>query len=103
MKKPSAPALVERISDELGSFTVNKYERNVPYGKISEYLDEQGFYPPSEEDHPFMILGHEGRVTVEYAHKDYPSYAFWLQLSWYRMPSGNFEVIAGFQATSKRR
>jgi len=101
MKNPSAKSVVDGVNSELGKFTVNKYERNVPYGRIGEFLASLGFEPADPEDHPFALLGHEGRVSIDYLNKDYPSYVFWLHLTWYRMTSGNFEVVARFEMLSK--
>jgi hypothetical protein len=102
MKSASDKHLVNLINSQLGKETINRYSPHVPYGQIMDFLATQGLKPVNEEDTPFMLLGHSGRVTIDLEHPDYPKRDYFLHLSWYRMGSGNFETVARFESLGKK-
>lgn len=102
-KTDSDKKIVDAVNDELGKFTVNKYEAHVPYGAILKHLEGQGFEPSDPEDTPFVLCGHKGQVTIEFVNAEHPTRDYFLHLSWYRMGSGNFETVARFESLGKKK
>jgi hypothetical protein len=61
-----------------------QYHDGLPIGKIDAILAANGF----NETEPAIYCGREGRVSLEIGDKQ------WLQLSWYKMESGRYEIVA---------
>jgi hypothetical protein len=86
--------MLDRVNDALVEITTNKYYEHVPLAKLIEAVESAGFVF-DEEEMPFMLLGHEGQAIISAKlpgiKRDYA-----LKVSWYRMPSGRFEVVSYF-------
>ena len=92
--------LVSRINKVLGELTVNRYERVVPFQTIFTLLERSGFEPT--ENSQEAAHGNEGRTTIEFVHPDYPYRLYYLHMTWYQMPSTNFETVARLESTWRR-
>jgi len=99
----SNATIVKAVNKELGKFTVNRYEPHIPYGTIMKFLEDQGFKPLDADEVPFILCGKDGRVTVEFVLDSQPNHLYYLHMTWHRMDSGNYEAVAYFDSTSKKR
>lgn len=68
------------------------YHEHIPLDEIFEVCKERGFIPVMEDGEEWegILAGHEGRVSIDLKGKGNHS----LQIQWYRMSSGRFEVNA---------
>jgi hypothetical protein len=89
------PKACKKVNAALMELTVNRYERHVPLGRVREALNALGFELLDEEGAPWsgLLCGDEGRATFDLSYLGTPVPRV-LVLSWYRMPSGNFETVA---------
>jgi hypothetical protein len=95
---PDRP-LVGKVNAAINELTVNRYERAVPFQTLFNLLDRAGFVPTensSENTH-----GNEGRLRVEFTHPDFSQRRYYLHISWYRMPSTNFETVARLESSER--
>jgi hypothetical protein len=102
-----------RANEALSALITNVYFPHVPLDRLYGAVEGAGFEIP-EDERPFLVCGHEGRAVVPLRHLDQtanqaleaasrlvgqspphviPGSAT-LTFSWYRMPSGRFEVVA---------
>lgn len=91
--------LISEINRMVKNLTVNRYERIVPYETLFGLLENAGFVP-TENSNEFTH-GSEGRMTVEFIHPEFPGRVYYLHLTWYRMPSTNYETVARFEALNR--
>ena len=97
----------------LYDLTLNTYFPSVPLDKLYAAVESAGYEIP-EGERAFMVCGHEGRANVPLRHLDMETWRAndaaarlggWssphvipqegaLTFTWYRMPSGRFEVVA---------
>jgi hypothetical protein len=102
-----------RANKALTKLTTNAYFEHVPLDKLYGAIEAAGFEIPTDE-RPFIVCGHEGRASVPLLHMDHDEAlrrdaverlggesakytigtASALTFTWYRMPSGRFEVVA---------
>ena len=76
-----------KIGKMLVGITVGKYYDRIPLQAFSDSLKVFGL----EMESDFILCGHEGRTVLGLKGTDK---AVGLALSWYRMPSGRYEVNA---------
>jgi hypothetical protein len=91
---------VAEVNSAINEITVNRYERVVPFQSLFLLMDRAGFEPTensSENTH-----GNEGRMTAEFIHRDYSQRRYYLHISWYRMPSTNYETVARLESSGRR-
>ena len=82
---------VNQINRELAALTKNKYFKHVPMDEINDSIKKAGYRLPKED---YILTGHEGRATwplYDYVYGEETNKI--LRVSWYRMPSGNFEIV----------
>ena len=99
VSSPDRP-LVRKVNEAINELTVNRYERVVPFQTLFQIMDRAGFVPTensSENTH-----GDEGRMTAEFVHPDYSQRRYYLHISWYRMPSTNYETVARLESSGRR-
>ena len=73
------------------------YHEHVPLGIMFGYLNEEGIIATQEDGTQWsgILSGKEGRATIDLAGPEGPIVNSMLVLSWYRMDSGRYEVVAG--------
>lgn len=69
----------------IGQLIHNRYFESLPIGEVSSILQSHGFDPRGLVG---IYAGHEGRIHEQVGLRTY------LNFSWYRMPSGRFEITA---------
>ena len=74
---------VRRVNDVLHAMGLCNHA-NVPLDTVNDALTTYGF----DSLEPMILCGREGRIH-EYVGRDK-----WLALSWYKMESGRYEVVA---------
>ena len=74
----------KRLNGWLYDLTHNIYHDGIPLADISEALTVYGFSPLE----PMILCGREGRLHESIGHDK------WLTLTWYKMESGRYEVVA---------
>jgi len=74
-----------QASKDLVALTHNTYFSYIPLDKIEEILDRRGFDSSGLGSRPYHTP--EGRDKIQVGHKT------WLVLTWYKMPSGKYEVV----------
>lgn len=75
-----------RINDAIHRLTLNKYFKTIPVHELVEILKKEGFKGEELESHIFQET--QGRLTVQVGPRSV------LTMSWYKMPSGNYEIVA---------
>jgi hypothetical protein len=90
----SATSALRKWNEALHKITFNRYSAHVPYGEMHQAALDAGFKVKNEDEAPFMLLGHDGKVDVEYVHPEAPRKTYYLHLTWHRMGTGNFESVA---------
>jgi len=73
-----------RLNNALHMMTFNKYHDSVPLDTVNQLLTIYGF----DELEPMILCGREGRL-----HEAVGSNR-WLSLTWYKMESNRYEVVA---------
>lgn len=76
--------LLKQVNDALYKLGHNVYHDSVPLGLVDEILSHAEFDPLPE----MILCGREGRLHEPVGHNR------WLTLTWYKMESGRYEVIA---------
>lgn len=84
-KTPSLRTRLNRFNKEVADLTRNTYFDHLPLCDIGLIAERHGF---ATDDMDGIYCGHEGRATVELGEN------VWMNMGWYRMPSGRFEVVA---------
>ena len=89
---PSEYTRRKRVNDALYVLTTKNaaYLVAVPWNQIDNILSMHGFDPVMTDGNLSTCIntGHEGRVHTQVGPTT------WLLVSWYRMPSGRYEVIS---------
>ncbi len=89
-------ANIKRINKEL--VNLGTYHKNIPVDKIFAVLALHEVVVLQEDGTPFQgfFCGEQGRVglDIKMQYHPFPIKNKRLQVSWYKMQSGNFEVIA---------
>ncbi len=62
-----------------------KYYKSLPVNEIAAVLKENGF---DGDEMDGIYCGHNGKILEQVGKKT------WIYFSWYKMPSGNFEINA---------
>ena len=91
-RKCKPATALNRLNESLSALITNRYFEHVPLADMLRMAEEEGF-SLDEENTPFALLGHEGKADIELRMSGAKKSA-WLHLTWYRMPSGRFEVVA---------
>jgi hypothetical protein len=76
--------------NEISSHNQATYYSAVPLHLIYDAIEKAGYTIP-ESEKSCILCGHEGRADWPLYHFGKPSKR-WLHLTWYRMPSGRFEI-----------
>jgi len=79
---------IEQVNTDLNKLTFQKYHPQIPLSQIEDIVKDAGFPPPTGWSR--AIIGPQG-MTATTINK---SPDIFLHLSWYKMESGRFEVIA---------
>lgn len=78
-------AELKKANEALSRLTRNTYFDSIPLSDIIEILDAHGF---DSGDLDGIYTGHEGQARSRVSEKH------WMMMTWYRMPSGRFEIVA---------
>lgn len=82
---------IGRANRSMGNLTMNKYFKEIPMYQIEEILKDNHLRIPEES---YILTGREGRaqwsIYDTYANKQTNQF---LNVSWYRMPSGKYEIV----------
>lgn len=84
------PTRIRQINRELAALTKNKYFKHVPMDDIEVPLKKAGYRLPKEG---YILTGHEGKAKwqlFDYVYGEKTNK--YLNVSWYRMDSGRFEI-----------
>lgn len=84
------PTRIRQVNKELGVLTRNKYFKEIPMQEIEGSLSKVGYRLPKDG---YILTGHKGKAK-------FPLYDYvygeetnkYLNVSWYRMDSGRFEI-----------
>jgi len=72
----------KKANKELATIS-QKYHKTLPISEISQILSKNGFDSAVMEG---IYCGHTGKVYEQVGKKT------WIIFTWYKMPSGNFEI-----------
>ena len=75
-----------RANNEIHALTTNRYFDGIPTSEMAEILNRHGFTGDATMEG--IYCGHEGRMSELAGENRY------FTMSWYRMTSGRFEIIA---------
>jgi hypothetical protein len=78
-------ALANKVNKVITSLTHNTYFDSIPAAPIAAILESFGLLTSELNG---IYCGHEGRTLAQVADNA------WLHMTWYRMPSGRFEIVA---------
>ncbi len=87
----TAPALApeptrrRQANQRIHALTCNRYFDSIPVMELQAILADSGFNPDPLNG---IYCGHEGRISDDARVGD----RTWCNLSWYRMPSGRYEI-----------
>jgi hypothetical protein len=81
------------VNDFLHQLTSNTYHEAIPVSSIMGFMHERGFAAEDPSEEEFILCGREGKMTTIYKHRDSERQRFAWVLTWYRMPSGRYEVV----------
>lgn len=95
----------KNLNRYFGNFTCNKYFDTIPFNAIREALGAFGLVPLQEDKTEFegFFTGDRGDVFFEVAPKDsmdkysgqhIPFDNTGLKMTWYKMESGRYEIVA---------
>lgn len=74
-----------KLQKAIAAFVKPTYFPSIPVTELAEIVAAHGF---DATDFEGIYTGREGRASIDIG----PKHA--VQLSWYKMPSGNYEIIA---------
>jgi hypothetical protein len=85
-----------KINRDLGKVLKPIYFDQIPLGDIFDTIKSHGYVVVDEAGEPWsgFICGREGRATFDIVSQNGVASKYGLQLSWYKMPSGRYEVIS---------
>jgi hypothetical protein len=72
------------VNKVLGEMNHNQYHDSVPLDRVNDALRAHGF----DELEPMILCGREGTLHQSVGRSR------WLSLTWYKMESGRYEVVA---------
>jgi hypothetical protein len=76
--------VLSRVNEQLWHLGLN-YWVSIPLNTVNSILEESGLLPLVDA---CLLLGHDGTIHEQVAPDA------WLTLSWHRMESGRYEVVA---------
>ncbi len=84
------------MNDRIYDLTAKKYHDSIPLGTIDDILKEHGFQLIQEDGRPWdgFLCGREANVTFDIGVINGKVENAMLVLSWYRMPSGRYEIVS---------
>jgi len=98
---------IENINQKITTLTYNKYLERVPLVDIFHIIHDEGYVPLQEDDTEWsgFLVGPEGRAHIilgdsesfvmgDYGEPIYVPLNLSLNITWYRMESGRYEVVA---------
>jgi hypothetical protein len=86
MRTKAETKRVDAANRELRKLTFNKFFEAVPFGKIDDILEKQGFKHYRHGTFDGVYVGTTGKVA------DFISENSYVIVEWYKMPTGRFEV-----------
>ena len=108
MRKILSPKIKKKVNKALNSLTINKHFDSIPLNDIKRILEQADIILLQEDGTPWsgfllgdnatasIVVGDKNDVVKSYGDSIIAVYRPFtntsLQLSWYRMPSGKFEV-----------
>lgn len=80
-----------KINKEIGKLTYNRYHEKIPLDELFSILEKRGVTVIDEEGNPWsgFLCGESGHCTFDTTDRK-----LFLALSWYKMQSGKFEIVA---------
>jgi hypothetical protein len=99
---PSDKSILSRVNTAIEKATVNKYKAFIPCVALFELLSKEGFEPEDPDEMP-SLLGRQGRAMFDFFHPKFPERDYILHLSWYKMESGNYEIVARFEGVKAKK
>lgn len=110
MRKTLPSKIKKKVNKALNSLTTNKYFDNIPLNEIKRILERVDIILLQEDGTPWsgfllgdsanasIVVGDKNDIVKSYGDSIISMYRPYtntrLQLSWYKMPSGKFEVGA---------
>ncbi len=83
---------LRHANSEIADLIRNRYFKHVPMTEIQDILEKNGFRLPEEG---FILTGHKGKAQWKlYDNMRQKETNDTLHVSWYRMPSGRFEIVS---------
>lgn len=83
-KPPSLKTRINRLNRDLANLTRNTYFKYLPVFELGQVIERHGF---EKSDMQGIYCGHSGQSTHDLGEN------VWMNVSWYRMESGNYEVM----------
>jgi hypothetical protein len=90
-KENNIPSGVKKIVNDQLHQIGTKYWKSIPMKEIDAILKQQGI---TYQDDGFFLTGRDSRDSFELIYNGMPVSNSMLILTWYKMPSGNWEVVA---------
>ena len=81
-----------KVLSKISSHNQDTYYSAIPLDRIYDAVEDVGYHIP-EEEKTCILCGHEGKASWPLYYLGRPTNRT-LALTWYRMPSGKFEIIS---------
>ena len=91
------PASIRKGSNnKITKLTSNKYHSKIPLKDIDDILKEYDMWLVDEAGEPWsgLLVGADSGAQFDLMHKDGPIKNSMLIMTWYKMPSGRYEIVA---------
>jgi len=84
------------INDRIYAITAKKYHDSIPLKGIDDILRSEGYWLIQEDGQPWsgLLCGREANVTFDINGIDGKIQNSMLILTWYKMPSGRYEIVS---------
>ena len=94
MEASVSSSVFNKINKELHAIGL-EYYKEIPLQYIFDLFIDEGITPIQEDKTPWsgMLVGKEGRDFIELMYNGEVLKRV-LNISWYKMPSGNYEIVA---------
>ena len=99
---PTDKSILNRVNEAIEKATVNKYKSFIPCVALFDLLAKEGFEPEDPDEMP-SLLGRQGRAMFEFFHPNFPEREYILHLNWYKLDSGNYEIVARFEGIKAKK
>jgi hypothetical protein len=99
---PSDKSILSRVNGAIEKATINKYKAFIPCVALFDLIAHEGFEPEDPDEMP-SLLGRQGRAMFGFFHPNFPEREYILHLNWYKMASGNYEIVARFEGIKAKK